>query len=499
MKPKIDEARERVLALQTEIRTFADKAKASEVDEKAEKLSDDEETRFEAALGEFEAARTELAPLEERARKVAAAVSLKTDSATGADPVTAPNQINRNDPLKMDLQSSSRSERRDAALQWVEDRGKSKQLDERQQGHVEKLLKGGHTANFDGDYIARRALATDSEDYKNGWFKWVNKKELSLTSDERKAMEVYAQNESRAASEGAGSAGGYGVPIVIDPSIVLTAGALDAPILGISKMVTITTDQWKGVTSAGLTFEYTAEAAVVADKTPTLAQPTIPVYRADGFIPYSFEIGQDYPGFAEEMGALLDQGYVNLVAAQTMTGSGSSAPTGIFTALQAAGGKCADGTSGTAVTASSLGHLLSADIRATWAAEPELFRQRSTWVMNISVENQIRALGNNLALADFTTDMTADGLSVLNGRPIVRSDYAPQYNSTTATTQQFCVLGDFSKFLIVQRAGMVVEQIEHLFSTTNGYPTGQRGWLAWTRNGYNALSGNPFRILSNGS
>ena len=68
---------------------------------------------------------------------------------------------------------------------------------------------------------------------------------------------------------------------------------------------------------------YDAELAQVSDDSPTLAQPTVPVYKAAGFIPYSIEVGEDYPGFAAEMRRLLDAGYIDLVAAQSATGSGS--------------------------------------------------------------------------------------------------------------------------------------------------------------------------------
>jgi hypothetical protein len=90
----------------------------------------------------------------------------------------------------------------------------------------------------------------------------------------------------------------------------------------VSRIETITTNQWKGVSSAGVVWSYDAEGAAVSDDTATLAQPAVPVYTARGFIPYSVEVGQDYPGFAQEMAKLLDQGYVDLLAAQTMTGSG---------------------------------------------------------------------------------------------------------------------------------------------------------------------------------
>ena len=47
-----------------------------------------------------------------------------------------------------------------------------------------------------------------------------------------------------------GSAGGYGVPVLIDPSIILTSGAGAAPILDVCRVARVTTNQWKGVSSA---------------------------------------------------------------------------------------------------------------------------------------------------------------------------------------------------------------------------------------------------------
>ena len=117
--------------------------------------------------------------------------------------------------------------------------------------------------------------------------------------------------------------------VLIDPPIILTSGAADAPLLQISRMVTITTDAWKGVASSGMQWSYDAEASAVSDDTPTFAQPQVPVYTARGFIPYSIELGMDYPGFADEMSMLLGQGFLDLVARATMVGSGSACPTGL--------------------------------------------------------------------------------------------------------------------------------------------------------------------------
>jgi HK97 family phage major capsid protein len=480
--------RQRYESLKTEVRELTDK----------DELTPDEELRFADALDEAKVAEAELTVAESRDSRVGAILSVNTGS--------APGQINRRNPFDVDVTAEGpegRSARRDAALELVERRqANSNPLAARQADHIDHLLRTGGP-NVRSDYIASRALITSSDAYQSAWMKGlVNPTTPLYTDDESRALQAYSDNERRAASEGTPSAGGYGVPVLIDPTIILTSGALDVPILSHCRIETITTDQWKGVTSNGLIFEFTAEAAGVADKTPTLAQPTIPVNRADGFIPYSYEIGQDYPGFVEEMGALLAQGYLNLIASSSMVGTGSTAMTGLFTALASSGGKCANGDSGTAVTVTTLGEFSGRDIRAAWGALPELFRGRASWVMNVTQMEQARALGSvaaGYAAADFTVDLSHPDSPTLAGREVILSDYAPAYVNTTATTQQFMVVGDLSQYMIVQRAGMVVEQIPNLFSTSTGFPTGQRGFLAWARLGGNALAGNPFRILSNGS
>lgn len=76
----------------------------------------------------------------------------------------------------------------------------------------------------------------------------------------------------------------------------------------------IATDSWNGVTSAGVTAEWTAEAAEMADASPTLASPAIPVYKGDAFVGFSFEVEGDAVGFMSEFGKLLLDGADQLTA-----------------------------------------------------------------------------------------------------------------------------------------------------------------------------------------
>jgi len=44
---------------------------------------------------------------------------------------------------------------------------------------------------------------------------------------------------------------------------------------------------WKGVSSSGVTWSFGAEATEVSDDSPVLAQPSVTVHMARGFIPFS--------------------------------------------------------------------------------------------------------------------------------------------------------------------------------------------------------------------
>src|SRR5690606_16962509 len=127
-----------------------------------------------------------------------------------------------------------------------------------------------------------------------------------LSEDEQRAVQSW--EEYRAMAENSVGAGGYGIPVFIDPSIILTAQESGNPFLSLARQVNVNTNQWKGVTSAGVSWTFQTEGATVTDASPTLAQPTVTVHMARGFIPYSIEVADDYPAFADEMSRLLAAG-----------------------------------------------------------------------------------------------------------------------------------------------------------------------------------------------
>lgn len=238
-----------------------------------------------------------------------------------------------------------------------------------------------------------------------------------------------------------------------------------------------------------MTWSWDAEGSAVSDDSPTLAQPVVPVFMTRGFLPYSIELGQDYPGFADEMATLLSQGYLDIVANATAVGTGSSQPTGVITKLQA--------TSSSQVKVSTAGAVAAQDVFKVWNSVPERFRQQrsSGWGMSVSVESTIRSFSSpTSSSAYFTVDLAESGITMLNGRPVTRSDYFPTITGSTST-QAFCVVGDWSSYLVAMRAGMSVEPIQTLFDTSTGRPTGQRGFFGWARLGADCVNPAGMRIL----
>jgi HK97 family phage major capsid protein len=439
-------------------------------------ITPEDDEALSAALEAFEARKAELDDLEARAARIEAAKAQVTERHAGID---SPTILKRVEPSALDLRSATRGELRDAALKVLETEGRG--LAAHQEDHVDTLLRT-RSASTDGSIIARRIIATETDAYRSAFAKAVTQPVPAFDADEVRAI-----NEYRAMAEGVDTSGGFGVVAFLDPTIILTSGAAAAPVLNLAKIVTITTDEWKGVSSAATSWSYDGEGVEVSDDAPTLAQPTVPVYTARGFIPFSAEIGADYVGFAAEMRALLDQGYIDLVANQTINGSGSSQPFGIFVAASNATSQVVVGTDGA---------FSAPDLLKVWKALPERYKGNASWVMHTDVENEIRAFGNGDNSAYYSVNLAAGGIGTLFGRPIYTTDYAPEFTGTTGVAG-LLVVGDFQNFVVAQRAGMSVELIPHLFGATNSRPTNQRGFFATARHGFDSVNDNGFRLLQN--
>src|SRR5215216_1215637 len=378
----------------------------------------------------------------------------------------------------LDVMRMTNREARDHALRSLDDRIATEHMQDDQKEQVSKTVRKNPT-------IARRILITETDEYRSAWMKMVTQPHPMLDDEERAAVQRWY--EFRAASENTTTAGGFGVPVFIDPSIIMTAQGSGNPFLSIARQVEINTNIWKGVSSAGVSWSFDTEAAAVSDDSPTLAQPAITVHMARGFIPYSIEVGQDYPGFASEMTQLLAEGYDELLVDKFTRGSGTGEPKGILTAIS--------GTSADRVLVTTGGTLGAPDPYKVWAALPQRFRRNASWLMSVGVNNAFRQLGTANVYHASTVALPENWTDALFGKGVYESPYMPDTTTWTTTASVASIVGDFSGFTIVRNGGMTVELIPTLFDQATARPSGQRGWFAYARVGSDASNTAAFRAL----
>lgn len=342
------------------------------------------------------------------------------------------------------------------------------------QENVERLLT---ECDDSSGTLARRILTTGSPVYERAFGKAMrNLSTNGLTAEEARAL---------ALGSNAGADGGYAVPFQLDPTVILTSDGVINPLRSMARVVQVTGKEWQGVTSAGITVTRSNEASDVNIQSPSLEQPTVKPTRVTGFIPFSVEIDADWTAMRSEVTRLLQDAKDTEEATSFVTGNGTgNAPGGVVATLSHYAAVPDGGT------------LSTADVYALEEALAPRWRARGQFLGNKSVYNDIRQLG--------TTDGTDLWVRLADRNPSQLIGYDAREISTMAGatgTNRYLLFGDFSQFLIVDRVGMSVELVPHLFNPTASVPTptGQRGLLAIWRNSSKVLVDDAFRFLVHGT
>ncbi|MGW2582937.1 phage major capsid protein [Streptomyces virginiae] len=324
--------------------------------------------------------------------------------------------------------------------------------------------------------IARLCLATSSPEYLRAWSKVARGRGHLISPEEQRALE-------RAMSL-TDSAGGYLVPFQLDPTVIITANGSRNQIREVARQVVATGDVWNGVSSGAVSWSWDAEGSEVSDDTTTFAQPTVPIYKASGFVPISIEALEDEANVTQEVAKLLAFGRDVLESAAFATGSGSGQPTGIITALT--------GTS-SIVTSTTTDTFAAADVYKVDNALPARYRANASWLANRSIYNLVRQFDTGGG-AQMWERIGADVPAMLLGRPALESE--DMDGTVTAAAENYlAVYGDWSNYVIADRVGVTVEFIPHLVGS-NRRPTGQRGWYAYYRVGADSVNDGAFRMLN---
>ena len=313
---------------------------------------------------------------------------------------------------------------------------------------------------------------------------------LRFSAREREAFDrVNGVMLERSLAEGTGSTGGFAVPFALDPSIILTSNGALNPIRQLARVETIATDIWKGVASDGVVASYGAEASAVTDASPTLVQPSIDTERMTIFVPFSIELGQDWFSLQQELLRLMTDAKDVLEATKFLTGAGhgSTEPLGVLTI----------GSPGLTTTqrvlSAGAGAVALADIYSLKQALPARFISSASWAFH---PTRLDAVYRFVAAGSTTEpQIMPDG----RGGPLLGKTVAEWSTMTTAVTtgSKVGLYGDFKTgYRIIDRLGMTVELIPHLFGAAQGnLPTGQRGLFAIARNSGSVVAPNALRYL----
>lgn len=476
MAGRLDEIRSRQIVIRSELDTI-------ETAEETEELS----LRADALLQEWEELSTEATPLQARAEAIAAVRAAMTDEANGEQGAEVNGESSRaaqnaatatlhvrtkRDPFQ-DMESvrngiTPAGEVRSRAVDAIEAyaaRTDHYALPSDGAEQATRLVEK-HGKVF-GTAIARQMLATGSPEYLA-------------------AFEAYLVDPggyaARAALSLTSANGGYLVPFTLDPTIILTNAGSANPYRQIATIKTTTTNDWNGVTSAGVSAEWTAEGIEAADASPTVGQLKITPQKADAYLFGSFEVLGD-SDFASQLPELLADAKDRIEESAFAVGTGTGQPWGVIPrgTSQNRAGTAAAGP------AAQDAYALQAALPARWRGPSA----RNVWLMNLNTINVFR---NTPAFTGSTTAILTDtgsGMQML-GKPVLEST---SILGTYTTGNKVMAYLDARQYYIVDRVGMSVVY-DPIVLGANRRPTGQGAWYSFWRVGADVSAATAVRVFA---
>ncbi len=332
--------------------------------------------------------------------------------------------------------------------------------------------------------VARHILLTGGDEYRAAF---------------RAYLANPAEGEYRLRAIQLGNAsGGYLLPYVLDPTIVLTNNASANPFRRISRVVQTTSNAWQGVNSAGVNAALIAEGATAADGAPTdFAQIQIAPKKFAAWVLATYEAADD-TNFGEQLPGLFGDAKDRVESAYFATGSGTLAPLGVEAALTT-GSRVAPTTTGTAFN----GTASIPDVYNLQAALPPRFRAspRAAWIGNLVTLNKVRAM-DQYGGGAFWANLTSNTPASLLGQPVYEaSDINATMTGTSAasgTASTTLIFADFNNFIIADRVGvsMLYDPMIKGTGSAAQLPAGEAGWYMFWRTGSTTGTTAAFRYLT---
>lgn len=442
----------------------AEAIRARLADINPDNLTTEQADAFEADAARFSDIEADLVKIDERAAKLDAIRSGKLETVTGDQrDIVAPTVLKRSaDRDLYDVDGAGRSTSAkdivERAMTAVERNAERSYTDEQRDATTRLLERSTkHTAK-----IAEYILQTGSPEYQAEFEAFVQTQGRSFGPLlQRAAMSLTTAN------------GGAMVPYILDPSVMLSNSGVNNPVRQLARVETIAgSNEWRGVTSAGVSAEWLAEGSQAADASPTFTQPAIPTFKGAAYLFGSYEVLAD-SGFASQVQALIMDAKDRLEGTAFTTGNGTTAPQGFVTGKVAAGSLVASATADT---------FAVADVYNTQAGLAPRFRNsRSAWMANVSIMNRIRQFDTNGG-SSLWAQLAAAAPANLLGQPIYET--SDMDGTITALADNYVLAyGDFqAAYVIVDRVGVEV-YYDNLVLGANQRPTGQAGFFAFWRTG----------------
>ena len=355
----------------------------------------------------------------------------------------------------------TRSELRERALDAVEVEVKRGNLHSDAAENATRLAQD----QFGGQSnVARHILLTGSPEYQDAF---------------RAYLEDPQGEAQRAALSLTNANGGYLLPFVLDPTIILTNAGSANPWRRISNVKQTTSNTWNGVNSAGVTAAWLAEGTATGDTTPTVGNIQITPAKAAAWVFGSYEVLED-TDFGQQLPGLLADAKDRLEEAAFATGSGSQ-PQGVVSSAT------------TVVTTATTTVIALGDIYGTQAALPARFRNspKAAWAANVAIINKIRQL-DTAGGASFWTNLGKGQPETLLGAPIYEST---TMSSAVSSGSLEAIFGDFNQYLIVDRVGVSMIYEPLVKDQSTALPSGQAGWFMFWRTGAKLSTVNAFRVM----
>jgi HK97 family phage major capsid protein len=379
---------------------------------------------------------------------------------------------------------------RDRARQVIENAHRDRQfpLPDYAAERAEALVTTGPAP--DQDMAARWAVAVGAPEYRSAFVKLLGdpaRGHMLWTPQEAEAYRrVEAlRGEMRTAMSLTPGNGGYMVPLTLDPAIMLTNAGSINPLRDVARVVQTVTNTWQGVTSAGATAEWKAEAVEAADGGPTIDDAPIPVHLGDVNVTYSYEVGMDAVDFLGELRRVMLDAAANLQAEAYTTGSGVGEPEGVVTGLIGTASELAG--DGSEVIADSDPYKLQNDLGARFSAN-------ARFMSHLATANELRQMEtSNGALLFPELRQTPP---MLLGKPWhENSNMDGTINGQASESNHVLLYGDFAAgFVIVDRIGATLEILPAYGSS--GRPTAQRHAFLTFRTGSAVVVPEALRLLT---